>query len=141
MADLFLPTLHTFAMNNIFTGSYGPLRFRAVPNVIMLNAKEVNFDESSIFVEYWHGLFCYEKSEMEGSETFPMSEEGRQAMLDWLKSKVYYRFQKGGSLTLPCSFIPEKTKVEASPKTQHVIARSAAAWQSVLLSAMYDRGH
>ena len=88
MADLFLPTLHTFAMNNIFTGSYGPLRFRAVPNVIMLNAKEVNFDESSIFVEYWHGLFCYEKSEMEGSETFPMSEEGRQAMLDWLKSKV-----------------------------------------------------
>lgn len=88
MADLFLPTLHTFAMNNIFTGSMGLLRFRAVPNVIMLNAKEVNFDESSIFVEYWHGLYCYEKSEMEGSETFPMTEEGRQSMLDWLKSKI-----------------------------------------------------
>lgn len=88
MEELFLPTLHTFAMNNIFTGSMGLLRFRAVPNVVMANAKEVDFDQSNIFVEYWHGLYCYEKSEMEGSETFPMTEEGRQAMLDWLKSKI-----------------------------------------------------
>ena len=39
MAPLFLPTLHPFAMNNIFTGSYGLLRFRAVPNVIMRTPK------------------------------------------------------------------------------------------------------
>lgn len=88
MEELFLPTLHTFAMNNIFTGSSGLFRFRAKPNVVMANAKEVDFDQSNIFVEYWHGLYCYEKSEMEGSETFPMTEEGRQAMLDWLKSKI-----------------------------------------------------
>ncbi|MGM9627143.1 MAG: hypothetical protein ACI3V4_03500 [Faecousia sp.] len=88
MAELFLPTLHTFAMNNIFTGSLGLLRFRAVPNVVMANAKEVDFAQSSIFVEYWHGLYCYEKSEMEGSETFPMTEEGRTAMLQWLESKA-----------------------------------------------------
>lgn len=88
MEELFLPTLHTFAMNNIFTGSSGMFRFRAKPNVVMANAKEVDFDQSNIFVEYWHGLYCYEKSEMEGSETFPMTEEGRQAMLDWLKSKI-----------------------------------------------------
>ena len=88
MADLFLPTLHTFAMNNIFTGSLGLLRFRAVPNVVMANAKEVDFAQSSIFVEYWHGLYCYEKSEMEGSGTFPMTEEGRTAMLQWLESKA-----------------------------------------------------
>ena len=54
----------------------------------MATAKEVDFDQSSIRCEFWHGLYCYEKSEMEGSETFPMSEEGRQAMLDWLKSKI-----------------------------------------------------
>ena len=88
MAELFLPTLHTFALNNIFTGSLGLLRFRAVPNVVMANAKEVDFAQSSIFVEYWHGLYCYEKSEMEGSETFPMTEEGRTAMLQWLESKA-----------------------------------------------------
>ena len=88
MAEIFLPTLHTFAMNNIFTGSLGLLRFRAVPNVVMATAKEVDFEQSNIFVEYWHGLYCYEKSEMEGSETFPMSEEGRLAMLDWLSDKI-----------------------------------------------------
>ncbi len=88
MADLFLPTLHTFAMNNIFTGSVGLFRFRAKPNVVMANAKEVDYAQSSIFVEYWHGLYCYEKSQMEGSETFPMSEEGRQSMHDWLVSKI-----------------------------------------------------
>lgn len=88
MAELFIPTLHTFAMNNIFTGSMGAFRFRAKPNVIMATAKEVDFEQSTIFVEYWHGPFCYEKSEMEGSESFPMSQEGRQAMIDWLNSKI-----------------------------------------------------
>ena len=88
MPELFLPTLHTFAMNNIFTGSLGLLRFRAKPNVVMATAKEVDFEQSSIFVEYWHGLYCYEKSQMEGQETFPMTEEGRQAMLQWLTSKI-----------------------------------------------------
>ena len=88
MEELFIPTLHTFAMNNIFTGSMGLFRFRAVPKVVMLTPKEVNFDESSILVEYWHGLFCYEKSEMEGNRTFPMTEEGRLAMKKWLEEKV-----------------------------------------------------
>ena len=88
MADIFIPTLHTFAMKNIFTGSWGMLRFRAVPNVVMATPKEVDMGASSITVEYWHGLFCYEKSVMEGSETFPMSEEGRLAMKKWLEDKI-----------------------------------------------------
>ena len=86
--DIFLPTLHTFAMNNIFTGSWGMLRFRAVPKVVMKTPKEVDMEASSITVEYWHGLFCYEKSEREGSETCPMSEEGRLALKQWLEDKV-----------------------------------------------------
>ena len=88
MEELFIPTLHTFAMKNLFTGSYGSLRFRIKPDVVMATPKEVDFDQSSMFAEYWHGLYCYEKSEMEGSETFPMSEEGRTAMIAWLKSKI-----------------------------------------------------
>ncbi len=86
--DIFLPTLHTFAMNNIFTGSCGMLRFRIVPKVIMKTPKEVDMEASSITAEYWHGLFCYEKSEMEGNETFPMSEEGRIALKQWLEERV-----------------------------------------------------
>ena len=88
MEPLFLPTLHTFAMKNPFTGSYGLLRFKIVPSVTMATPKEVDFSQSSMFVEYWHGLYCYEKSEIEGSETFPMTEEGRQAIIDWLLSKA-----------------------------------------------------
>ena len=88
MQELFIPTLHTFAMKNIFTGSMGLFRFRIQPNVVMATPKEVDFEQSTIFAEYWHGLFCYEKSEMEGSETFPMSEEGRQDMIAWLNSKI-----------------------------------------------------
>ena len=80
MEEIFIPTLHTFAMNNIFTGSLGLLRFRAAP--------EVDFEKSSIHVEYWHGLYCYEKSTMEGEKTFPMSEQGRADMIAWLKEKA-----------------------------------------------------
>ena len=87
MADLFLPTLHTFAMNNIFTGSCGEFRFRIQPNVVK-NGKEVNMEESSIFAQFWHGPFCYEKSQMEGENTFPMSEEGRIQMKAWLESNI-----------------------------------------------------
>ena len=88
MDGIFLPTLHTFAMNNIFTGALGPFRFRIVPKVVMWNPKEVNMDESSMEAEFWHGPYCYEKSQMEGSRSFPMSEEGRQALKTWLESQA-----------------------------------------------------
>lgn len=88
MAEVFIPTLHTFAMNNIFTGSCGLFRFRAAPNVVMKTAKEVDFETSTIHAEYWHGLYCYEKSEMEGEKTFPMTEEGRAEMKAWLESNI-----------------------------------------------------
>ena len=86
--DIFLPTLHTFAMNNVFTGSCGNFRFKAVPNVVKKTPKEVDMEASSITAEFWHGLYCYEKSQMEGKETFPMSEEGRAALKAWLESNV-----------------------------------------------------
>lgn len=88
MDKIFLPTLHTFAMNNIFTGSCGLFRFRACPNIIMATPKEVDFQQSSIRVEYWHGLYCYEKSEIEAERTFPLSEAGRSDMLTWLEENI-----------------------------------------------------
>ena len=88
MDKLFIPTLHTFAMNNIFTGSCGLFRLRAVPNVVMKTPKEVDFDSSTIEVEFWHGQFCYEKSQMEAKESFPLTEEGRMAMQRWLEENI-----------------------------------------------------
>ena len=89
MSELFLPTLHTFAMDNIFTGSVGLFRFRIQPNIVkMANKKEVDMEASSMDAEFWHGLYCYEKSQMEGKATFSMSEEGRQELMTWLKSNM-----------------------------------------------------
>lgn len=82
--ELFLPTLHTFENNNVFTGSYGLLRFKVTPKIVMLTDKEVNNEESSMFAEYWHGIFCYEKSDIEDSKSFVMTEQGREELRQWL---------------------------------------------------------
>ena len=85
---IYIPTLHTFAMNNIFTGSCGNLRFRIVPKVEKNGGKEVDMASSSIEVEYWYGPLCYEKSTVEEKQVFPMSEDGRTALKHWLEEKV-----------------------------------------------------
>jgi hypothetical protein len=86
--DIYLPTLHWFAMGNPFSGSCGEMRFYAWPNVAKLNAKEVDFDNSSILCKLWHGPYCYEKSTVEKEQTFPMSEAGREALRQWLIDNV-----------------------------------------------------
>ncbi len=88
MVDIYIPTLHTFAMNNVFTGSYGLLRFKITPNVVMATSKEVDYSASSIRAELWHGNLCYELSQIELERTFPMSQEGRKAMKTWLEENV-----------------------------------------------------
>ena len=88
MGEFYIPTLHTFAMNNIFTGSAGQLRFRIKPDVIMATSKEVDFQQSTILAEYWHGPFCYEKSTMEAERVFPMTENGRLEMKAWLEENI-----------------------------------------------------
>lgn len=86
--ELFIPTLHTFAMNNIFTGSCGLFRFRIKPNIVKKTPKEVDMEVSSITAEFWHGEYCYEKSQMEDSRTFPMTAEGRADMKQWLEENI-----------------------------------------------------
>lgn len=86
--EIFLPTLHWFAMKNSFSGSCGEFRFMAKPQVEMATPKEVDFENSSIKCEFWHGPYCYEKSTMEGEKEFPMSEDGRLAMKKWLEENI-----------------------------------------------------
>ena len=89
MNELFIPTLHTFAMDNIFTGSCGTFRFRAKPEVVKISgSKEIDFEQSTIVAEFWHGPYCYELSQMEGREVFPMTEEGRENMKSWLEGNI-----------------------------------------------------
>ena len=83
MKEVFIPTLHTFAMNNTFM-----LRYLMTPTVEMRTPKEVDMENSSITAQFWHGIYCYEKSEVEETKTFPMSEEGRQEMKAWLEANI-----------------------------------------------------
>lgn len=87
MEDLFMPTLHTFENNNTFTGSFGLLRFKITPAIVMKTPKEVDVEASSMKAEFWHGLYCYEKSEIEAERVFPLSEQGREDMILWLKDQ------------------------------------------------------
>ena len=75
-------------MKNPFTGSCGMFRYRVVPKVVMATPKEVDFEQSTVEAEFWHGLYCYEKSDMEGKSVFPLSEEGRQELINWLESNI-----------------------------------------------------
>ena len=68
MEPLFLPVLHSFENNNIFTGSYGRLRFRVTPNIVMLTQKE--------------------KSQMEDEKTFPLNEAAYHEMYDWISAHI-----------------------------------------------------
>lgn len=88
MEPLFLPVLHSFENENVFTGSFGPLRFRVTPHITMLNPKEVNFPASSMTCEYWHGENCYELSTIEETKEFPLSDEAREDMRAWLMAHV-----------------------------------------------------
>ena len=88
MEELFLPVLHSFENNNVFTGSYGMLRFKVTPQITMKTPKEVDMEASSMRCEFWHGPFCYEKSEMEGERVFSLSEEGKEDMRRWLTDQI-----------------------------------------------------
>ena len=88
MEELFLPVLHSFENNNIFTGSLGLLRFKITPQITMKTPKEVDFEASSIRAEFWHGLCCYEKSQIEGEAVFPLSEEGRAQRPSWPEAQA-----------------------------------------------------
>ncbi len=85
---IYLPVLHSFENNNVFTGSFGPFRYKITPNVVMRNAKEVNNEQSSMKAEYWHGPLCYEYSDIEGEKTFVMTEPGLSQMRDWLDAQI-----------------------------------------------------
>ena len=87
MEELFLPVLHSFENNNVFTGSLGALRFRVTPQITMKTQKEVDTEASSMKAEFWHGPFCYAKSQMEGERVFPLSQQGLADLRAWLNGQ------------------------------------------------------
>lgn len=76
MSDIFLPTRHSFENGNTFSGSCGLLRFFLKPT------------EEEITAEIWHGLFCREKSDIEMTATFPLTDDGIEALRAFLTDHI-----------------------------------------------------
>jgi len=73
---IYIPVMKAFLNENSFSGSAGWLRFLLDP------LKE----SSEIRVRCWYGEYCFEKSEIVEDRTFPLSEEGRAELRDYLES-------------------------------------------------------
>ena len=73
---IFLPTLHSFENQNTYSGSCGRLRFFLYPQ------------ENTILAKIWHGPFCIEKSTVEAEQTFPMTQQGLEALRAYLTEQI-----------------------------------------------------
>lgn len=76
--DLYIPNYMSFHNDNTFLGSFRGLRFKLSPNL----------EEKNILAEYWYGPLCYEKSQMDGTSTFPLTQEGIDDMTAWIRDLV-----------------------------------------------------
>ena len=73
MDEIYVPVLHYFENGNPFTGSSGALRFLLTPK------------EEVITATIWRGELCLEKSEIECTRDFPLTQEGRTELQQWLQ--------------------------------------------------------
>lgn len=80
MSEIFLPTLSHWQHGNCWSGSLGRASYYATPRG--------EGGPTEIFVEAWTGPICYELSQAERTETFPISEEGLDAMRVWLETNL-----------------------------------------------------
>jgi len=74
-----IPAVFYFEVGNTHSGSLGPLRYRVKPA------------DNLLIVETWHEDICYELAKeraiLSAEAEFPVSEEGFQQMIDFLKEE------------------------------------------------------
>ena len=81
MAEFFLPVLSHFQNRNAWLSSAGRLRYRIVPT---LTDEEGN---GILTAEGWEGPWAYEFSTVEETKDFPLTEEGLEALQQWLEEQ------------------------------------------------------
>ena len=70
-----IPTLLFFESGNVFSGSRKAFGFKIRPT------------DGALQASVWNGELCMEKSEILDTQEFPCNEEGRAAMIEWLREK------------------------------------------------------
>ncbi len=84
--SFFLPNLLTFTNGNTYLGSFLGLRFRVKPEEDTLNCLT------------WYGEYCLEESEIVNQASFPLTDEGREQVIDWLEEEFdAMRAQQSGT--------------------------------------------
>ena len=78
MAEFFLPVLSHFQNKNPWSASAGRLRYRILPTV---TDEELH---GTLTVEVWEGPWAYEFSTVEDTKTFPLTQEGLDALPAWI---------------------------------------------------------
>ncbi|MBR1781410.1 MAG: hypothetical protein IJ751_08435 [Oscillospiraceae bacterium] len=81
--SFFLPNLLSFTNGNTYLGSFLGLRFRVKP------AEQERDGEKRAVLEClcWYGEYCLEESEVVAEEVFPLDEQGREQVVDWLEAQ------------------------------------------------------
>lgn len=75
MGAFYLPVLSHFQNENIWIASDKNMRFKITPTADALNA------------EIWEGPWAYEFSRVEETASFPLSDEGIEALGAWLTER------------------------------------------------------
>lgn len=104
MSDFFLPVLSHFQNNNPWVSSIGRLRYRLVPTV--------EGEGGTLTLEVWEGPWAYQFSTVETTETFPLSQEG----LDALPARLEEWAEKVNSR--PPRSLEENISRRKEPKTE-----------------------
>ena len=73
MEEYFLPVLSHFVNGNAWTASAGRMRYQAVPSE----------DGSTLTAQVWEGPFGHAFSQVEEEVSFPLSQEGLEALRAW----------------------------------------------------------
>ncbi len=79
MSELFLPVLSHFLNKNPWSASAGRMRCRILPTL----ADDPH--QSLLTAQVWEGPWAYEFSTVEDTATFPLTQEGLDALSPWLE--------------------------------------------------------
>lgn len=80
MAQMFLPVLSHFQNENPWSASAGRMRYRILP----VPAPEPETETGTLTAQVWEGPWAYEFSTVEETKTFPLNQEGLDALPQWL---------------------------------------------------------
>ena len=83
----YLTNLHSWSNGNAFYGSFRTMRFLVKPTAVRDKESGELKSESKVEAFVWKGEYCMEESESLNQAEFPLTEEGREQVIEWLEEQ------------------------------------------------------